>query len=208
MKEESDIVWCIKRQALYLLEKIMETNFINELLNFGLFWKVEKLSYRHEKEAIDIYVKFCRESFKSSSSYDHEKVHNYRPYPRGCLWHRRWHHLDILQYISYIMAKIPRLKGRDGKPVPPRAVVKSVEIPRADSHEYHTCLFERGAINLSRRFKGLPGRIPLELKGTPKGAPWTKNQTKTAELLRCPKGVLRIGIGLELLESTKLKLAF
>ena len=137
----------------------METNFISELLNFGLFWKVEKLSYRHEEEAIDIYVKFCRESFKSSSSYDHEKVHDYRPY-------RRWRHLDILQYKCYTMAKIPHLKGSDGK-------VKSVEIPRADSHEHHTYLFERGAITL--------------LKGT-------KNQTKTAELLRCPKGVLRIGI--------------
>ena len=37
----------------------MDTNFISELLNFGLFWKVEKLCYRHEEEAIDIYVKFC-----------------------------------------------------------------------------------------------------------------------------------------------------
>ena len=63
----------------------MEINFISELLHFGLFWKVEKLSYRHEEEAIDIYVKFCWESFKSSSSYDNEKVHDYRPYPRGCL---------------------------------------------------------------------------------------------------------------------------
>ena len=54
----------------------METNFISELLNFGLFWKVEKLCYRHEEEAIDIYVKFCWESFKGSSSYDNEKVHD------------------------------------------------------------------------------------------------------------------------------------
>ena len=128
----------------------METNFISELLNFGLFWRVEKLSYRHEEEAIDIYVKFCWESFKGSSSYDNEKVHDYRPY-------RRWRHLDILQYKCYIMAKIPRLKGSDGK-------VKSVDVPWADSHERHTYLFERGAIDL--------------LKGT-------KNQTKTAELLRC-----------------------
>ena len=68
----------------------MET--ISELLNFGLFWKVEKLRYRHEKEAIDIYVKFCRESFKG----DNEKVHDYRPY-------RRWCHLDILQYIRVLL---------------------------------------------------------------------------------------------------------
>lgn len=128
----------------------METNFISELLNFGLFWKVEKLSYRPEEEAIDIYVKFCWESFKGSSSYDNEKVHDYRPY-------RRWRHLDILQYKCYIMAKIPRLKGSNGQ-------VKSVDVPWADSHERHSYLFERGAIDL--------------LKGT-------KNQTKTAELLRC-----------------------
>ena len=55
------------------------------------------------------------------------------------------------------MAKIPRLKGSDRK-------VKSLEIPWANSHERHSYLFERAAIDL--------------LKGT-------KNQTKTAELLRC-----------------------
>lgn len=127
-----------------MLEKSMETNFISELLNFGLFWEVEKLCYREEEGAIDIYVKFCWESFKGSSSYDNEKVHDYRPY-------RRWRHLDILQYKCYIMAKIPRLchrhplgKGSDGK-------VKSVEIPWANSHERHTYLFERVAIDLSRR---------------------------------------------------------
>ena len=119
----------------------METDFISELLNFGLFWKVEKLCYLDEEEAIDIYVKFCWESFSEGMPFQRNPSD----------WHRRWRHLDILQYISYIMAKIPRLchrhplgKGSDGK-------VKSVEIPWADSHERHSYLFEHAAIDLSRR---------------------------------------------------------
>ena len=42
------------------------------------------------------------------------------------------------------MAKIPRLKGSDGK-------VKSVETPWADSHERHTYLFDHAAIDLWER---------------------------------------------------------
>ena len=72
---------CKKRGVIFTWIQV-----ISELLNFSLFWKVDKLCYRHEEEAIDIYVKFCWEGFKSSSSYDNEKVHDYRPY-------RRWHHL-------------------------------------------------------------------------------------------------------------------
>ena len=92
------------------------------------------------------------------------QVHDYRPY-------RRWRHLDILQYKCYIMAKIPRLKGKDGK-------VKSLEIPWADSHERHSYLFERAAIDLSRRSTGLPPKGPKDSfvrpEGipSPKGCPW------------------------------------
>ena len=66
------------------------------------------------------------------------------------------------------MAKILRLKGSDGK-------VKSMEISWADSHECHTYLFEHAAIDL--------------LKGI-------KNQTKTAELLRCPMPIRPEGVPL------------
>ena len=51
----------LNKIGVIFARKKMETDFISELLNFGLFWKVEKLCYRDEEEAIDIYVKFCWE---------------------------------------------------------------------------------------------------------------------------------------------------
>ncbi len=71
--------------------------------------------------------------------------------------YRRWRHLDILQYKCFITAKIPRLLDKDGK-------VKSVDISWAGSGERHTYLFEKCAIDLLLA---------------------TKNQTKTADFLRC-----------------------
>ncbi len=70
---------------------------------------------------------------------------------------RRWRHLDTLQYKTYINCAVPRIVNQQGK-------VKVVKVPWASNYERHTYLFERLAIDL--------------LKGT-------KNQTKTAEILRC-----------------------
>ena len=76
--------------------------------------------------------------------------------------YRRWRHLDILQYKCFITAKIPRLLDKDGK-------VKSVDISWAGSGERHTYLFEKCAIDLLLA---------------------TKNQTKTADFLRCGFGIV------------------
>ncbi|HDP55582.1 MAG TPA: transposase [Bacteroidetes bacterium] len=70
---------------------------------------------------------------------------------------RRWRHLDTMQYEAYINCSVPRVKAIDGK-------AKRIKTPWADGYERHTYLFERLAI-----------AILLS----------TKNQTKTAELVRC-----------------------
>jgi transposase len=71
--------------------------------------------------------------------------------------YRRWRHLDILQYKCFIKAKIPRLMNQDGK-------IKSLDVPWADTGTRHTLLFEKFAIDVLLA---------------------TRNQTKSAELLRC-----------------------
>lgn len=70
---------------------------------------------------------------------------------------RRWRHLDTMQYKTYINCRVPRVKGQDGK-------VSTIQTPWANNYERHTYLFERIAIDILLS---------------------TKNQTKTAELLRC-----------------------
>lgn len=75
---------------------------------------------------------------------------------------RRWRHLDTMQYKTYINCRIPRIINKNGK-------VKTIKVPWADSYERHTYLFEYLAINILQS---------------------TKNQTKTAGLLRCGFNVI------------------
>lgn len=74
---------------------------------------------------------------------------------------RRWRHLDTMQFKSFINCRLPRIKI-EGK-------VKTLAPPWADKHERHSYLFENLVIKLLQA---------------------TKNQTQTANLLRCPFDVV------------------
>lgn len=70
---------------------------------------------------------------------------------------RTWRHLDTMQFKTFISCCLPRVKNKDGK-------VVTVVPPWASKHERHTYLFEHAVIDLLKA---------------------TKNQTKTAEIMRC-----------------------
>jgi transposase len=70
---------------------------------------------------------------------------------------RRWRHLDTMQFKTFIHSKLPRIKLIDGK-------VKTMSPPWADKFERHSFLFEINVIGLLLA---------------------TKNQTQTANLMRC-----------------------
>jgi transposase len=70
---------------------------------------------------------------------------------------RRWRHLDTMQFKTFINSRLPRIEGEDGK-------VTTVTPPWAEKHERHTKLFESAVISLLQA---------------------TKNQTQTANLMRC-----------------------
>lgn len=69
---------------------------------------------------------------------------------------RRWRHLDTMQFKTFINCRVPRVRSSKG--------TKTVKVPWADNYERHTYLFERLAIDLLKA---------------------TRNQTQTAQLLRC-----------------------
>ena len=75
---------------------------------------------------------------------------------------RKWRHLDTMQYKTYISCRLPRIKTSSGK-------VKTVQPAWASAHERHTYLFEHAVIDLLKA---------------------SKNQTKTAELMRCSFSVV------------------
>ena len=92
--------------------------FFELLLEFGREWKVKEVESVAESDEVDIYVEYIGEG----------KVYDWAPV-------RRWRHLDIMQYKTYINAALPRFKMSDGS-------VKTVTPPWADKHERHTFLYE------------------------------------------------------------------
>ena len=75
---------------------------------------------------------------------------------------REWRHLDTMQYKTFISCQLPRIKNSQGK-------VLTIVSPWADKHTRHTHLFEHAIIDVLLA---------------------TKNQTKTAELMRCGFNVI------------------
>lgn len=126
----------------------MTEDFFDKLLNFGPDWKVDKIVCNENNE-VDIYLKWQLDVYKRTNIDTYEFIHDYREI-------RRWRHLDIMQYKTFICAKIPRIKSKDGS-------IESVKVPWAGENERHTFLFERLAIDLLLA---------------------TRNQTQTAHLLR------------------------
>ena len=70
---------------------------------------------------------------------------------------RKWRHLDTMEYKTYILCRLPRIIDGQNK-------VKTISPPWASKHDRYTFLFEAQVITL------------LQI---------TKNQTKTAEFMRC-----------------------
>ena len=70
---------------------------------------------------------------------------------------REWRHLDTMQYKTYIRCQLPRIITSSGK-------VKTIQPNWASGYERHTYLFEHAVIDLLKA---------------------SKNQTKTAQLMRC-----------------------
>lgn len=75
---------------------------------------------------------------------------------------RSWRHLDTMQYKTFIKCQLPRMITSNGK-------VKTVQPNWASGYERHTYLFEHVVIDLLQA---------------------SKNQTKTAKLMRCGFNVI------------------
>lgn len=118
----------------------MTERFFESLLDFGADWKVQEVESIPETDEVDIYVEYVGKA----------KVYDYAP-------PRRWRHLDIMQYKTFINSRLPRIKTFDGK-------VKTMFPPWADKNERHSYLFEIAVIQLLLA---------------------TRNQTQTTKLMRC-----------------------
>lgn len=128
----------------------MVEEFFSTLLSFPKYWEVEKIEHDIATNEVDIYIRFNTRTYNKEHTEDYYGLHDYQEY-------RRWRHLDILEYKTFIKAKLPRLKDKEGK-------VTTLDVPWGNLSDRHSFLFESKVIDTLLA---------------------TKNQTKTASLLGC-----------------------
>lgn len=110
------------------------TDHYKQLLGLTTDWAVEsvKLNLRHRR--VDIYVEHiggklsCVKCNKECSLYDHAPE-------------RQWRHLDTMQFITMIHARIPRSKCEEHG-------VLNTQVPWSGPHSRFTLLFEAFAISV------------------------------------------------------------
>jgi transposase len=136
----------------------MLEDFFNSLLSFPSYWVVEKIEHDSLTDEVFIYIKFNTKNYKEMHPEIYYGLHDYNPY-------RTWRHPDILQYKTYIKARLPRIK--DAKDT--KGDINTLEPSWGNLSDRHTYLFERRVIDTLLA---------------------TKNQTKTSSLLRCSFSVV------------------
>lgn len=123
----------------------------NQLLNLGSHWQVVSVDYDYQdSNKIVISIEHINNKAQDPKTNEMLSIYDHAPI-------RQWRHLDVMQYKTYLQARLPRIKDKQGK-------VLTITPPWADKSVQYTSLFEIYVINLLKA---------------------TQNQSKTAELARC-----------------------
>lgn len=124
-----------------------QQDFFRLLLNLTPEWEVVEVKL-NDSDEIDIFIRYKLDKAKCPLKNEICSIYDWREI-------RRWRHLNVLQYKSFINCKIPRVINSDGK-------VSTIEVPWSDFSDRYTYLFEAEVVKT------------LQL---------CKNQTKTARYL-------------------------
>lgn len=89
-------------------------------------WEITDVMVDEKTEEVEVFVSFTDNEYRDGRK--RYSIYDYRP-------SRRWRHLDLWQFKTYIVSQVPRIKTENG--------VESVPIPWSESHERITTLFEK-----------------------------------------------------------------
>lgn len=123
-------------------------NLFLELLELTEDWFVDSIVYDDELKQVHLTVSYTKEEGLCPITSELSPVYDYRK-------SRKWQHLSLFEYTSFIHCRIPRVKNSLGK-------VSSIKVPWADDSQRHTNKFENRVIDILQS---------------------THNQTKAAKLL-------------------------
>lgn len=89
-------------------------------------WEITNIDIDDKVSEVHVELSYTDNDYKSDGV--RYKIYDYRP-------QRKWRHLDLWQYKTYIKAQVPRIKTSEG--------IVSIELPWADDFERITGLFEK-----------------------------------------------------------------
>jgi len=110
------------------MESLESTKILEQvLLPLNSAWEVSTISTDSSNGIIYVYLDYKFDTVfdngVSYSIYDHRKA-------------RKWRHLDLWQYKTYLVARVPRYKDSSG-------FYKTVRVPWAEEYERLTVLLEK-----------------------------------------------------------------
>ena len=89
-------------------------------------WEITNIDINEKLSEVNVELRYTDADYKHGGNC--YKIYDYRP-------ERKWRHLDLWQYKTFIKAQVPRIETSDG--------VVSIELPWADDFERITGLFEK-----------------------------------------------------------------
>jgi transposase len=109
------------------MKEIRETEILHKiLLPLNQEWVISEVKTEGEEE-IFVILRYTRDYVESGGqSYP---IYDWRK-------ERKWRHLDLWQYKTYIVAQLPRYKDEHG-------FFKTISVPWADEYERLTSLLEK-----------------------------------------------------------------
>jgi len=124
--------------------------YFDLLLNLTEYWQVKEVITNYKTNEIRIHIEHIGKKCECPDSFDLCSIYDHAP-------QREWRHLDTMDYKTFIVCKLPRIRNKQGK-------IKTISPPWASKHTRHSYKFEHKVIDLLKA---------------------TKNQTKTASFMQC-----------------------
>ena len=103
-------------------------DFLNLLLDFGDEWVVTEIETDHKEKEVYIYLEYKSDVYEDPHTLEPARLYDHSEM-------RQWRHLDIWDYKSYILCRVPRVKCKDGK-------VRQIALGWSSQHDRHTSHFK------------------------------------------------------------------
>ena len=118
------------------MEKV---EFFQFILGIPSDWEVIEVRVDKEVDEIDIFIEYKRKNACCPITEKMCPIYDLRE-------NRRWRHLNIMQYQTYINCRVPRVINDDGK-------ISTIEVPWSDYSQRYTYLFEEAVLKVLQMCK-------------------------------------------------------